>query len=238
MITRNSRNLQTNDYCQGEVVLIDKEIDKTSFNVIYKIRKAINIQKIGHAGTLDPKATGLLIICTGKKTKEIEKFQSLEKTYTGTITLGKTTVSMDSETEIIEERDYSCISLEQLDEVRKSFIGVIQQVPPMFSAVKFKGKSLYKYARKGVEISRVPREVCVSDFLITKVDLPFVHFEINCSKGTYIRVIAHDFGAKLGCGAYLSSLRRTRIGEYTVDCALTVDEFVTRYNENNFTSYL
>jgi len=230
MITKDSRNLAGIDYCQGEVILIDKEINKTSFNAIYKIRKTINIQKIGHAGTLDPKATGLLIICTGKKTKDIEKFQSLEKTYTGTITLGKVTPSMDSETEVLEEKDYSGITPAQIDEVRKSFTGHILQIPPMFSAIKFKGKSLYKYARKGVDIARQAREVLVSDFIIHKIDLPEIHFEIKCSKGTYIRVIAHDFGSKLGCGGYLSSLRRTSIGEYPVSCALSIEEFIERYS--------
>lgn len=229
MITKDSRNLAGIDYCQGEVILIDKRINKTSFNVIYKIRKTIQVQKVGHAGTLDPRATGLLIICTGRKTKEIENFQSLEKTYTGTITLGKTTSSMDSETEFIKECDYSSVTNEQIEEVRKSFVGAILQTPPMFSAVKYRGKSLYKYARKGVEIERQPRRVCISNFIIHKIELPVIHFEINCSKGTYIRVIAHDFGKILGCGAYLSSLRRTRIGEIDVSCALSIDEFMERY---------
>lgn len=229
MITKDSRHLACIDYSQGEVILIDKEINKTSFNVIYKIRKTIKIQKIGHAGTLDPKATGLLIVCTGKKTKEIEKYQSLEKTYTGIITLGKITASMDSETEVIEEKDCSCISAEQIEAVRRSFIGLVQQIPPMYSAIKFKGKSLYKYARKGVNIVRQSREVFISDFIINKIDLPEIHFEIICSKGTYIRVIANDFGVRLGCGAYLSSLRRTRIGEFDVNCALSIDEFMNRY---------
>lgn len=230
MITKDSRNLSGIDYCQGEVILIDKGINKSSFNVIYKIRKTIKIQKIGHAGTLDPKATGLLIICTGKKTKEIEQFQSLQKTYTGIITLGKTTASMDSETEVLEEKDFTYVTPEQIEEVRKSFLGTIQQVPPMFSAVKFKGKSLYKYARKGVEITRNPREVLITDFIIHSINLPDIHFEISCSKGTYIRVIANDFGVRLGCGGYLSSLRRTRIGEFPVSCALSIEEFMSRYS--------
>lgn len=225
MITKQTRELSDVDFAKGEVILIDKALYKSSFNVIYKIRKAAGIKKAGHAGTLDPRATGLLIVCTGKKTKEISSFQDLGKTYTGTITLGKTTPSMDSETDAIEEKSIEGITQDDILRVRDEFLGVIRQVPPMYSAVKHKGKSLYKYARKGIELKREDREVTISGFQITRLELPEVDFRISCSKGTYIRVIAHDFGQKLGCGGYLSSLRRTHIGSYSVDEALTIEEF-------------
>ncbi|MCU7491386.1 MAG: tRNA pseudouridine(55) synthase TruB [Bacteroidota bacterium] len=230
VITRQTINLKCADFDKGEVILIDKPLYKSSFNMIYKIRKATGVKKAGHAGTLDPRATGLLIICTGKKTKEISLFQDCCKTYTGVITLGKTTLSMDSETDFVEEKGTEGISEEDILLARDSFLGEIFQTPPMYSAVKFKGKSLYKYARKGVELKREPRQVTISGFNITKIDMPEVHFEITCSKGTYIRVIAHDFGQKLGCGGYLSALRRTKIGEFDVQDAFTIDEFVSLWH--------
>ncbi|MCU7502610.1 MAG: tRNA pseudouridine(55) synthase TruB [Ignavibacteria bacterium] len=230
VITRQTADLKSADFHSGEVILIDKPLHKSSFHVIYKIRKATGVKKAGHAGTLDPRATGLLIICTGKKTKEISLYQDCTKTYTGTITLGKTTLSMDSETEFVEEKGTTGVSEDDVLLARDSFLGEIYQTPPMYSAVKFKGKSLYKYARKGIDLKREPRKVTVSEFNITKIDLPEVHFEISCSKGTYIRVIAHDLGQKLGCGGYLSSLRRTRIGEFNVEDAFPVDEFVSLWH--------
>ncbi|MGE5432118.1 MAG: tRNA pseudouridine(55) synthase TruB [Syntrophomonadaceae bacterium] len=230
VITRQTIDLKSKDFDKGEVILIDKSLYKSSFNVIYKIRKATGIKKAGHAGTLDPRATGLLIICTGKRTKDISLFQDCCKTYTGTITLGKTTLSMDSETDFVEEKGIEGISEENILSARDSFLGEIFQTPPMYSAVKFKGKSLYKYARKGIDLKREPRKVTVLGFNITKIDLPEVHFEITCSKGTYIRVIAHDLGQTLGCGGYLSSLRRTKIGDFNVEDAFTVDEFVSLWH--------
>lgn len=239
VITRQTVDLKCADFDKGEVILIDKSLYKSSFNVIYKIRKATGVKKAGHAGTLDPRATGLLIICTGKKTKEISLFQDSPKTYTGVITLGKTTLSMDSETDFVEEKGIDGIREEDILLARDSFLGEIFQTPPMYSAVKFKGKSLYKYARKGINLKREPRKITVTGFEITKIDLPEVHFEIKCSKGTYIRVIAHDFGQKLGCGGYLSSLRRTKIGEFDVKDAFTIDEFASLWHnrealENGF----
>ncbi|HEX2866230.1 MAG TPA: tRNA pseudouridine(55) synthase TruB [Ignavibacteriales bacterium] len=230
VITRQTINLKDVDFDKGEVILIDKSLYKSSFNVIYKLRKATGVKKAGHAGTLDPRATGLLIICTGKRTKDISLFQDCCKTYTGTITLGKTTLSMDSETDFVEEKGIEGISEGDILLARDSFLGDILQTPPMYSAVKFKGKSLYKYARKGIDLKREPRRVTVSEFNITKIDLPELHFEITCSKGTYIRVIAHDFGQKLGCGGYLSALRRTKIGDFNVEDAFTVDEFVSLWH--------
>jgi len=225
MITNDTIDYSKFDFDSGETILIDKPFRWTSFHVVHKIRKAVGVKKVGHAGTLDPMATGLLIICTGKKTKEIIKYQELEKTYTGIITLGKSTPSMDLETGIIEEKPLENITEEKILETKKNFTGQILQTPPMYSAVKHKGKSLYKFARKGKTVKREPREVFISKFIIAKINLPDIFFEISCSKGTYIRVIANDLGMNLGCGAVLSSLRRTKIGNYNVENALSIDDF-------------
>lgn len=226
MITNKSVDLSHVDYASGEVLLIDKEKGKSSFNSVYQVRKILNIKKIGHAGTLDPAATGLLIICIGRQeTKNIYKYQDLEKVYSGTIEIGKCTPSMDGETESIEDKDYSSVTEEMIEETRRSFLGEIQQVPPMYSALKQNGKRLYKLARKGIVVERQPRDVTIYDFEITRVELPEIDFTIRCSKGTYIRVIADDFGEKLNCGGYLKSLRREAIGEYNVVDALSIDEF-------------
>jgi len=225
MITKKTTDITNTDYASGEVVLIDKEKGKSSFNIVYRVRKTVNVKKVGHAGTLDPAATGLLVVCIGKMTKEIYKYQDLDKVYSGTIELGKKTPSMDAETEFTEQNDYSFVSNEMIEEARKTFLGEIKQIPPMYSALKQNGKRLYKLARKGVEVERKPREVTIYDFEITRVELPEIDFRIKCSKGTYVRVIANDFGEKLNCGGYLKSLRREAIGEFSVNDALTVDEF-------------
>ena len=225
MITKETNDFSGTDFRNGEVILIDKPSGWTSFKVVHIIRKITGAKKVGHAGTLDPLATGLLILCTGKKTKEITKFQEGEKTYTGIITLGKKTPSMDMETEIIEEKPVEGIKKEEIEKARDSFLGEILQTPPMYSALKVGGKTLYKLARKGKTVKREPRKVKISKFLIKKVDLPEIYFEITCSKGTYIRVIANDLGEKLGTGGVLSSLRRTGIGEFSVKNALTVESF-------------
>ncbi len=230
MIRKRSSGLSNLDFENGEIVLIDKELDKSSFYVIYKFQKSLGVKKAGHAGTLDPKATGLLIVCTGKNTKRISEFQDLTKTYEGVIELGKKTPSMDSETEPSEVKDTSGITEADILRVRDSFMGTTSQIPPMYSAVKHKGKSLYKYARKGKVIERAPREVTITEFELPKIELPYVHFKITCSKGAYIRVIADDFGSKLGCGGYLTELRRTAIGEFKVEDAFTIDEFVEKIN--------
>ena len=231
MITKETNDFEGIDFGEGEVILIDKPVGWSSFKVVRKIRQAINVKKVGHAGTLDPGATGLLIVATGKKTKSISEYQALEKTYTGTITLGKTSPSMDKETEITFEKPFAYITAEEIYKVRDEFIGTIRQIPPMYSAVKYKGKKLYHLARKGKEVEREAREVVVSDFKIPGINLPDVDFEITCSKGTYIRAIANDLGDRLGCGGLLSSLRRTKIGNYSVDDAFAVDEFVKRFSD-------
>lgn len=229
MITNKSSDFSHVDYASGEVLLIDKEKGKSSFNIVYMVRKIVGVKKVGHAGTLDPAATGLMIVCIGRKqTKEIYKYQELAKTYSGTIELGKRTPSMDGETEVIDEKDFSFVTKELIEDARVSFLGEIKQVPPMYSALKQNGKRLYKLARKGEVVERQPREVTIYDFEITRVELPEIDFRIRCSKGTYIRVIADDFGQKLNCGGYLKSLRREAIGEYNVADALTLEEFKAR----------
>jgi tRNA pseudouridine55 synthase len=228
MISKERVDFTGLDFHRGEEILIDKPFGWSSFKVVYEIRNAIGWLKIGHAGTLDPFATGLLILCTGKKTKSISDFQDLEKTYSGTITLGKATPSMDLETESLFEKPFSHISEEQIYLLKEEFTGNIMQVPPMYSAIKQNGKNLYKLAREGKTVERQPREINVSGFNITRIELPDIHFEIICSKGTYLRVIAHDFGQKLGCGGVLSSLKRLKIGDFSVDDALSVEVFKER----------
>lgn len=227
MITKGTNNFSDCDFFWGETVLLDKPLNWTSFDVVSKIRNTLGVKKVGHAGTLDPMATGLLIICTGKKTKEIMSFQDLEKTYTGSILLGKRSMSMDLETELIGDVDLSSIKDEDIYNAKEKFVGNIFQVPPMFSAIKFKGKSLYNIARKGKTIELKPREVKVSKFEILEINKPYVKFVITCSKGTYIRSIANDLGKELGCGGVLNSLRRTAIGNFSVNDALSIGEFVS-----------
>ena len=236
MIITKKSDIDISNLSDGIVLLIDKDKGKTSFNVVSNIRKIFNIKKVGHAGTLDPAATGLLIIALGRKTKEIYKYQNMPKTYTGIITLGKKTPSMDSETEPVEIKSFDHVSENDIEEVKKTFLGEIQQIPPMYSALKHKGKALYKYARKGIDIKREPRTVNIYDFEINKIELPDITFKIKCSKGTYIRVIADDFGAKLNCGGYLKELRRTRIGEYKVEDALTISELSEKVSLNKTAS--
>lgn len=229
MITRRIANDYVPQFESGEIVLIDKQLKKSSFDIVYKVRKATGVKKVGHAGTLDPMATGLVIICTGRKTKEITQLLTVEKTYTGVISVGKTTPSYDLETFYDTENGFDGITEEMIFNLSKEFLGEQLQIPPMFSAVKKEGKALYHMARKGIEIERAPKKIVISKFVITKIELPNIHFEITCSKGTYIRVIANDFGHKLGCGAYLRELRRTKVGEFNVEDALTIDEFKEHY---------
>lgn len=207
---------------EGHVFLIDKPLDWTSFDVVNKIRwnirKAYDLKKIkvGHAGTLDPKASGLLLVCTGKMTKSIDQLQAQEKTYTGTIKLGVTTPTYDLESEEDQTFPTEHITEELIYESTKQFIGEIEQFPPMHSAIKVDGKRLYELAREGQEIERKARKITIEEFNITKIDLPFVDFEVKCSKGTYIRSLAFDFGKALNSGGYLTALRRTKIGEFDV----------------------
>lgn len=225
------------DYKNGQVLLIDKPLTWTSFQVVNKLRWEIkqrfNIKKIkvGHAGTLDPLATGLLIICTGKQTKQIDTYQGQIKEYTGTFTLGATTPSYDLETEVDNTFPTDHISEELLYNTTKQFTGEIQQKPPIFSAIKKDGKRLYELARKGETTEIKARTVTVSKFEITKINLPEVEFRIICSKGTYIRSIAFDYGKALNSGAHLSALRRTKIGDFSVKDSLSVEEFIESLKE-------
>ncbi|HTY37338.1 MAG TPA: tRNA pseudouridine(55) synthase TruB [Bacteroidota bacterium] len=209
---------------EGEILLIDKPLHWTSFDVIYRVRQWFGIKKVGHAGTLDPRASGLLIVCTGRQTKRIESFAGLDKEYVGTFELGIRTPSFDLETEISERGDYSGVTLEGLRAAIDGFMGKQLQTPPMFSAAKYKGKPLYKYARKGRTIEREPKEIEVSEFSVLSFVPPVVEFRISCSKGTYIRSLVNDLGNKLGCGAALCTLRRTRIGAFSVEDALTIGQ--------------
>jgi tRNA pseudouridine55 synthase len=206
------------------VLLINKPFEWTSFDVVNKLRKKLKIKKIGHAGTLDPLATGLLILCTGKMTKHIDNYQAQEKEYTGTFILGESTPSHDGETEVSEKKDITHISNETIIAAALKYVGTIQQVPPIHSAIKIDGKRAYKLARKGKEPELKPREVTVSLFEICAIEKPVISFRVVCSKGTYIRSLARDFGNELGVGAYLSSLCRTRIGDFKLSDALTIDE--------------
>lgn len=219
------------DFVKGEMLLIDKPLEWTSFDVVnlmrFFLRKVYNLKKlkVGHAGTLDPLATGLLIICTGRKTKEIAQYQGMNKTYVGSMFIGATTPSYDRETEIDNNFEIGHLTEKQLQEARKQFIGEIDQLPPAFSAIKVKGKRAYDLARKNSEVKLNSRKVIVHDFSLLNIDLPQVDFSVNCSKGTYIRSLVYDFGKSIDNGAYLSELRRTRIGNYKVSDALTLEEF-------------
>jgi len=210
----------------GKVLLIDKPLHWTSFDVVRKIRNSIRIKKVGHAGTLDPLATGLLIVCTGKFTKKINEYMAQEKEYTGTITLGAVTPTYDLESTPQDEKDISEITEQQIQEATKKFIGDIEQFPPIYSAIKKDGVALYELARRGVEVELKARPVTIKEFEIISVDMPVIAFRVVCTTGTYIRSLANDLGAELGCGGYLSALRRTRIGEFNVEDGVGMEEFL------------
>lgn len=218
------------DFQNGELLLVDKPLTWTSFDVVGKIRNSTRIKKIkvGHAGTLDPLATGLLIVCTGKLTKKVDEFLAEEKEYTGTITLGATTPSYDLETEVNHTFPTNHITNEMLLEVAKTFEGEIEQVSPVYSALRIDGERAYHKARRGEEVKMKSRKVTIEAFEITKIEMPIVSFRIVCSKGTYIRSIAHDFGKKLDSGGYLSSLRRTRSGAFKIEDAWNLEELVAK----------
>ena len=216
-------NQLLNKYEEGQVLLINKPYEWTSFDVIRKVRNLIKIKKVGHAGTLDPLATGLLIVCTGKFTKRINDFMAQEKEYTGSITLGATTPTFDLESEPENIKDTTGITAAQLHEATQPFTGHILQVPPMHSAIKKDGKRIYELARRGETIELEPRKLFIKTFEITSIAMPVLQFRVVCSTGTYIRSLANDFGAALGCGGYLSSLCRTAIGEYLLAGALSME---------------
>ncbi|PUZ30464.1 tRNA pseudouridine synthase B [Chitinophaga costaii] len=221
--------MEQNIYAEGQVILIDKPLEWTSFDVVNKLKHKVKA-KIGHAGTLDPLATGLLICCTGKMTKKINEYQAQEKEYTGTFTLGATTPTFDLESAPENFKDTSHLTTEAILEATKLFIGAIAQFPPIHSAIKQNGKPIYLAARKGVAVKVEPRQILIKEFEITQIDMPVVHFRVVCSTGTYIRSLANDFGAALGVGGYLSKLVRTRIGEFKVEDAYTLDAFLAKFN--------
>lgn len=220
----------TSNFTEGEVLLVDKPMEWTSFDVVNKLRSLIKKKegkktKVGHAGTLDPLATGLLILCTGKMTKQISSIQDQEKEYTGEIFLGASTASYDLESEVENEQDCSALTTEEIESARDQLSGLINQMPPAFSAKKVDGTRAYKLARKGKEVNLQAKEVNIYEFELCQIELPIVKFRIRCSKGTYIRSIAHDFGQILKVGGYLKELRRTKIGDYNVGSARTITEW-------------
>lgn len=219
------------EFTEGKILLIDKPLTWSSFQAVNKVKwslkKHLGLKKlkVGHAGTLDPLATGLLIICTGKFTKRIQELQGMEKEYTGTFHIGATTPSYDLETEINQTFDISHIDESRVQQTVQEFLGEIDQKPPVFSAIKKDGKRLYEHARKGEEVEIASRKTTVYEFELTRIALPEVDFRVVCSKGTYIRSLAHDFGAALGAGAHLTALRRTKIGEFNVADAISPQAF-------------
>jgi tRNA pseudouridine55 synthase len=224
------------DFLGGEVLLFDKDLAWTSFDLVQRVRNTlcrkmgIKKMKVGHAGTLDPLATGLMILCTGKSTKKIESFQARKKEYIATIKLGATTPSFDMETEEDSTSDTSGIKLMDVKEAVKKFVGEIEQIPPIFSAVKVKGKRAFDYARNGEKVKLQSKKIVISKIEILGFDLPHLKIRIECSKGTYIRALARDIGKDLKCGAYLTELRRTKIGDFKVEDAITVDYFLENLN--------
>jgi tRNA pseudouridine55 synthase len=212
-------------FLDGKVILINKPLEWTSFDVVRKIRNLTRIIKVGHAGTLDPLATGLLIVCTGRFTKKINEYMGMEKEYTGTITLGAVTPTYDLESEPEQHQSISHLTNEMVHAATAQFTGPILQIPPAHSAIKKDGKPVYLAARKGEDVQLEPRPVTIYEFTITRIELPVVHFKVVCSTGTYIRSLSHDFGKALGVGGYMSSLCRTRIGEFHLEQAQTMEEF-------------
>jgi tRNA pseudouridine55 synthase len=217
-----------NAYEEGQVILIDKPLRWTSADVVKKIRNQIHT-KVGHAGTLDPLAIGLLILCTGKFTKKINEYMLQEKEYTGTITLGSTTASFDLETPPQNYKEFSFVDATLLDEVSKKFTGEIMQIPPIYSAIKKDGERSYDLARQGRAVTLEGRKVFIKEFEMQILQLPVVHFRVVCSTGTYIRSLANDIGETLGCGGHLSSLCRTRIGIYKLDDALSPEAVISKF---------
>jgi tRNA pseudouridine55 synthase len=222
-----------NTFEEGRVILIDKPLHWTSFDVVRKIRNLIKIKKVGHAGTLDPLATGLLIVCTGKFTKKINQFMAQEKEYTGQIILGAVTPTYDLESEPRDFKSIDGITPKLIAEAAQNFIGEILQTPPIHSAIKQKGKPVYLQARKGIDVIIEPRKISIKSFEVTAIEMPVVSFKVVCSTGTYIRSLANDFGAALGCGGYLSELRRTRIGNFKAEDAMSIVEFEASLSSEN-----
>lgn len=222
-----NQTAEKNIYEEGQVVLINKPLKWTSFDIVRKIRNTTKA-KTGHAGTLDPLATGLLICCTGKMTKKINEYQAQEKEYTGTFTIGAVTPTYDLESEPTDFKPLDGITEELIHTTTQQFLGEQQQLPPIHSAIKQNGKPIYELARKGVEVKVEPRTVFIKEFEITKIEMPVIYFRVVCSTGTYIRSLANDFGAALGVGGYMSSLCRTRIGAFKLEDAWEIEKFIEK----------
>ena len=218
-------------FLEGKVLLIDKPLQWTSFDMVKKVRWLTKIMKVGHAGTLDPLATGLLIICTGKFTKQINDYMGMKKEYTGSLVLGATTASYDLEQEPENFKSIEGINPAAIQAATEPFIGTIFQYPPQHSAIKKDGKRLYETARQGIEVKVDPRQITIEAFELTKIDLPTIEFRVVCSTGTYIRSLVHDFGQALGVGAYMSGLRRTKIGEFKVEDAMQWEDLEKEIND-------
>ena len=218
----------SNIFEEGQLLLINKPLRWTSFDAVNKIRNITRAKKVGHAGTLDPLATGLLIICTGKFTKKINEYQAQEKEYSGTFTLGASTATYDLESEPGNFKPFEYLTELEISSAAKKFTGEILQTPPAHSAIKMEGKRVYELARQGKEVKLEPRKIFIKEFEIIKIELPLVYFRVVCSTGTYIRSLAHDLGEVLGCGAYLSSLCRTRIGNFLLQDAVTPEDFAKK----------
>jgi tRNA pseudouridine55 synthase len=216
------------DLKAGKIVVIDKPEGWTSFDVVNKLRALTKVKKVGHGGTLDPFATGVLLICFAGATKQVNKLMELEKEYLGTFELGAETDSHDVTGKIVSQHPLPDLSRDQIEQAAKRYVGDIMQTPPMFSALKRQGRRLYQLARKGEQIELQPRPVKIYAFDILEVDLPEIRFAVTCSRGTYIRALARDLGKDFGCGAFLKSLRRTRVGDYTAASALSIQQFVER----------
>lgn len=227
---------KTYDFLKGEVLLFDKNKEWTSFDLVQRVRNTlcrnlgIKKMKVGHAGTLDPLASGLMILCTGKATKLIESFQDKDKEYTATLKLGATTPSYDMETDEENHKPYGNLTSETITDTLQKFLGETDQIPPLYSAVKIKGERAFDYARRGENLKLNPKKIVIKNIDVRSVDLPFVTIYVKCSKGTYIRALARDVGKELGCGAYLTELRRTKIGDYDVKDAMTIDYFLKNIN--------
>jgi tRNA pseudouridine55 synthase len=215
----------------GLMLLLDKPKEYTSARVVNIVKKFLDVRKAGHSGTLDPKATGLMIVCTGKMTKSLNDLLGSDKEYEGVLVLGEKTKSFDTETEVHEKNPIEHLTVDEIKENVKHFLGEIQQIPPMYSAIKHKGKPLYKMARRGETMERAPRTITIKEFVIEEISLPEVKFRVLCSKGTYIRTLASDFGDMLGVGAHLKELRRLKIGKYDIKDSITVEEFIAK-NKN------
>lgn len=220
-------------YAEGKVLLIDKPLHWTSFDVVRKLRSILQIKKIGHAGTLDPLATGLLIVCTGKFTKKINEYMAQKKEYRGHIVLGAVTPTFDLESEPEQQQEFLHLTDVEIKNTTRQFTGAIQQLPPIYSAIKKEGVALYELARKGTAVQLEPRNITIHSFEITAINLPEVSFKVVCSTGTYIRSLANDFGAALGCGSYLGSLRRTGIGEFDVNNAIDMEDILQQVTHQN-----